>query len=314
MILVAGENLIDMIQTDAEGEAPAFRASVGGSPYNCARALGRLGAAAGYLTPISTDRMGERLAAAMAADGVALLGGRSPRPTAMALVTLEDGQPHYQFYREGVADRDVTPAGLRGAMPEGARALHLGSLALLDGPDAEALAALAEEAAAGGLTVSVDPNIRPMVPGSDAPAYRDRLARVLSHADVIKLSDEDLDWFDPAAATDPEGAAAALVARFRPGLLVLTRGAKGAIAFHGGTRLTVPAAPLPRLVDAVGAGDTFMAALLDGLGRAGALDRAALAAMPVATLRAMLERAARAAAVTCSRAGCNPPSAAELDG
>ena len=140
MILCAGENLIDMIQTaEAGGSAPEFRALIGGSPYNTARALGRLRAPVGYITPLSTDRMGALLAAALEGDGVALLGGRSDRPSSLALVALENGQPRYQFYRDGVADRDISLDALRAALPADAAALHLGSLALIGGPDADAL-------------------------------------------------------------------------------------------------------------------------------------------------------------------------------
>ena len=313
MILCAGENLIDMIQQGpARDGVPEFRAIVGGSPYNCARALGRLGATVGYLTPISTDRMGDLLAEALAADGVALLGGRSPRPTSLALVALDRGQPRYQFYRDGVADRDITPEGLRASLPSAARALHLGSAALIEGADADALAALAAEARGRGLFISVDPNVRPVLLGGDDAAYRARLAQVFAAADVIKISDEELAWWDPGR--DVAAAAAALFAAAGPGLLVVTRGAESVIAHHPGGRQEVPAAPVAALVDTVGAGDTFMAALLDGLAGDEALDGAALAALSSTRLGNILDRAARAAAITCTRAGCNPPRRSELDG
>ena len=313
MIVCAGENLIDMIQQPEAGDAPspAFRALVGGSPYNCARALGRLGVEVGYLTPISDDRMGDLLAQALLQDGVALLGPRSARPTSLALVALEDGQPRYQFYREGVADRDITLARLREGLPAAARALHVGSISLLDGPDADAIADLVAEARGRGLFTTVDPNVRPALIGADDDAYRMRLARVCAAADVIKISDEDLGWLAPDR--DTESAAMALWAEAAPALLVVTRGDAGAIGLHAAGRLEVPAAPVPRLADTVGAGDTFMAALLDGLAGADALDPAALVRLPKARLEAILMRAARAAAITCSRAGCNPPHRAELD-
>ena len=312
MILCAGENLIDMIQNRETPEGvPEFRGIVGGSPYNCARALGRLSAPAGYITPIATDPMGERLAAALEADHVALLGGRSPRPTSMALVALEDGQPRYQFYREGVADRDVTLDGLRAALPEGAQALHLGSIALMHGPDADALASLVEEARAKGLVISVDPNIRPALPGADDPAYRARLERVFAMADLIKLSDEDLGWWAPGA--DLEDAAGALFASAGPALLLMTRGAEGAIALHRNGRVDCPAVAITDLVDTVGAGDTFMAATLQGLHATGALGRAELGALSPEQIARLITRAARAAAINCQRAGCNPPTLAELD-
>ena len=313
MIVCAGENLIDMIEQGQSADgAPEFRAIVGGSPYNCARALGRLGATVGYLTPISTDQMGVLLANALMEDGVAMLGGRSNRPTSLALVTVDAGQPSYQFYRDGVADRDVTLDSLRSNLPEDAQVLHIGSLALKAGDDAEALVALMASAASRGVFTSVDPNIRPILLDGDPAAYRARLGRVFSTANIIKISDEDLAWWDPARA--PEAAAEALFETARPELLVMTRGAKGLVALRGSERQETPAAPVAHLADTVGAGDTLMAALLHGLADAGAFEPGALAALSSATLATILERAARAAAITCSRAGCNPPTRAELDG
>ena len=312
MILCAGENLIDMIQQRlAEDGAPEFRAVVGGSPYNCARALGRLGACVGYMTPISTDRMGGLLADALTRDNVSMLAGRSNRPTSMALVSLDAGQPSYQFYREGVADRDFTLHDLQSALPESTQALHLGSISLNEGADADALAELAETVAAKGIAVSVDPNVRPVLLHGDATAYRARLSRIFAAADIIKISDEDLAWWDPVRAQ--QDAVKALFDSAAPRLLVLTRGADGMVVLRGDDRYEVPAATVSQVIDTVGAGDTLMAALLQGLGDAGALDSQALASLPGAALTSVLERAARAAAITCSRAGCNPPTRAELD-
>jgi len=311
MILCAGENLIDMIQTDMPAQGvPEFRALIGGSPYNCARALARLGAPVGYLTPVSTDRMGDLLAAGLKGDGVAILGGRSDRPSSLALVALENGQPRYQFYREGVADRDVTVEALVAALPADAQALQLGSIALIAGPDADALVTLAETARDRGLLVSLDPNIRPILVGTHADAYRARLERLFAATDLIKLSDEDLVWWAPDH--EVEAAAQALFDAAKPAVLILTRGAQGAVAFGPWGRLDLPAAPLDTLVDTVGAGDTFMAAMLDGLRRESALTRDALATLSADRLRALMARAAQAAAITCSRAGCNPPTHAEL--
>ena len=313
MILVAGENLVDLLPTEAgaDGE-PRFAARPGGSPYNCARALGRLGARVGYLTPISTDPMGDLLAAGLAEAGVRHLGGRSPRPAALALVTLADGQPHYRFYRTGTADRDVTAATLSAANFTEARVLHMGSMAFLDGPDAEALADLFTDTARRGLVATLDPNIRPAaLPACKEPAYRARLARLCAAATLIKLSDEDLAWLHPGLPL--ETAAMALQAAHAPPLLVVTRGAAGVLAFAGARRLTLPAAPVARLADTVGAGDSFMAALLASLDASGQLSRAAIAALPEAELAAHLTRATCAAALTCSRPGCDPPTKAELD-
>lgn len=314
MILVAGENLIDLIPTGTDpGATPRLAALPGGSPFNCARALGRLGVPVGYLTPISTDPMGALLADTLRADGVALLGGRRDLPAAQAVVTLQGGEARYRFYRTGTADRDVTLAGLRAALPRARTALHTGSLALMDAPDADALAALLTQLAHAGVMTSVDPNIRATVlPPADEGAYRARLARILAHAGIIKMSVEDMRWLHPGTA--PEEAAEALWQSGQPGLLVLTRGAAGVMAWHGSGRVTLPAAPVAALVDTVGAGDSFMAALLAGLHDRDALRVQALAGMGQGVLTAVLSRAARAAALTCTRQGCAPPSRAELDG
>ena len=314
MILVAGENLIDLIQTGTGADgAPLFEARPGGSPYNCARALARLGAPVGYLTPISTDPMGDMLADGLQAEGAVLLGGRSERPASLALVTLDAGQPRYRFYRDRTADRDITAAGLRQALPDRAAALHVGSMALMAGPDAEALAEVFDHAAGRGLLTSIDPNIRAgLLPPSDAAAYRARLGRLTAAARIVKLSDEDLHWVSQGAPL--ETAAEALMAEAAPALLVVTLGDDGALAWHDATRLRVPAAPVAGLVDTVGAGDAFMAGLLAGLLDTGALTPKALEELPASALKSILTRAARAAAITCSRRGCDPPTRAELDG
>ncbi len=313
MLLVAGENLVDLIRTgQAADGAPLFTATACGSPYNCARALARLAVPVGYLTPVASDAMGDLLAAGLRDDGVRLLAGRSRRPAALALVTLDGGEARYRFCREGTADRDVTAEGLRAAMPEAAEALHLGSMALIDGPDAEAVAALVAHAAGRGLLISVDPNIRAeALPAAARGAYRARLARIFAAADIVKLSDADLDWLFPGAPL--EAAAEALWAEAAPGLLVVTRGADGALARFGAGWLQVPAAPVTVLADTVGAGDSFIAAMLAGLRDAGALRPAALRALERPALASVLALAARAAAITCTRRGCKPPTRAELD-
>ena len=248
MILVAGENLIDLIPTGTvPGATPRLAAHPGGSPFNCARALGRLGVPVGYLTPISTDPMGALLADTLRADGVALLGGRRDLPAAQAVVTLQGGEARYRFHRTGTADRDVTLAGLRAALPRARTALHTGSLALMDAPDADALAALLAQLAHAGVMTSVDPNIRATVlPPADEGAYRARIARILADAGIIKMSVEDMRWLHPG--TTPEEAAEALWLTCQPGLLVLTRGAAGVMAWHGSGRVTLPAAPVAALV------------------------------------------------------------------
>lgn len=308
MILCGGETLLDLIARP-DGAGLGFRAVPGGSPCNTARALGRLGQAVGFLAPVAADPMGDLILRSMAEDSVAALGGRSPRPCSVSLVTPVDGQPRYAIHRHATADRDIALDRLLPHL-QGARALHLGSMALCAGEDAAVWEALFHAAGVRGLCRTLDVNVRPAIAAEDEAGYRARLGRMLRAADVVKLSDEDIGWLRPGAV--PEAAAEALLAEAAPALVVLTRGAAGALALAASARAERPAAPVARLVDTVGAGDTFMAALLDGLARAGALRPGDPAGLGEGALAALLDRAARAAAVTCGRAGCDPPRAEEL--
>lgn len=305
MILCAGEALIDMLPVAAADGRAAFAPHPGGAVFNTARALGRLGAPAGYLGPLSGDLFGAQLAAALAASGVATdLCPRPDRPTTLAFVTLEGGQARYAFFDENSALSGLGPDDLP-ALPDAATALFLGGISLAGEGCGPAFAALADRA--GDRVVMLDPNIRPGFV-RDPAAYRARLARLIARADILKLSDEDLRWLDPDR---PESEAiAALRAQGVPVVLV-TRGAAGAEAHHPGGVLAVPARPV-RVVDTVGAGDTFDAGVLAGLWRAGALSRAALARPAPETLAAALALGVAAAGVVVGRAGAEPPWAAEL--
>lgn len=317
MILCGGENLIDLIpEPPAEDGGLRYRAVPGGAPCNCARALARLGMASAYLGPLSGDGPGQLLAATLAADGVALAGGRTPHPTALAVVSPgPGGEPQYVFHRNATADRQVTAEGLCARLPEAATALCLSGMALSDGPDAAAWEALAEAAQRRGLALVIDPNIRPAALPADPAAFRARLARLCARADLVKLSQEDAAWMAPEAS--PEAAAAALLAaavaaRGGAPLVVLTCGAEGAVALAPGQRLARPAVAPSPLADTVGAGDSFLAGLLSGLAGVGALHPRGMGRIAPEGLGRLLDSAAAAAAVTCSRRGCDPPWRHEL--
>ena len=310
MILCAGEMLIDLLpDPPAPDGTLRWRAVPGGAPLNCARALAQLGCLAGCLAPVSTDAPGEMLAATMQADGVALAGGRSDRPTALALVSHTARGPAYAFHRHATADRHLCPDHLRTALAPPAEALVLSGMALSDGPDAEALADLALAAADRGLFLALDPNVRPAALPADPQPFRDRIARIAARADLVKLSDEDAAWLAPDLPPDVYAEA---LRQAGAALVVLTLGAQGAIALGPHGRTARPAAPVPQLVDTVGAGDTFLAALLDGLRRGGALTPGAAAHLTPATLTHLLDHAARAAALCCARPGCDPPHLRDL--
>lgn len=307
MILCAGEALIDMLPCRTEAGAAAFAPHPGGAVFNTAIALGRLGVRAGFLCGLSRDLFGAMLEGALAGSHVDTgLCPRSDRPTTLAFVQLVDGQARYAFHDEGTALRGLTEADLP-PLPDGVQALFLGGISLVAEPCGSAFEALAGRA--GDRVVMLDPNIRPGFI-RDEGACRARLARLMARADIVKLSDADLAWLAPG---QPEGAAIAAIRAAGPALVVITRGAEGAEAHHAGGVMRAPARAVA-VVDTVGAGDTFNAGLLAGLARAGRLERAALRALPEADLRAALDLGIRAAAVTVSRAGANPPWAAELAG
>lgn len=308
MIAVGGENLIDFVQAAGVG-LPSYTANPGGSPYNCAIAVARQGVQTGYLTPVSTDALGGLLAARLEADGVQLLAERSEKPTSLAVVSLEDGIPTYAFHRSGTAERQVDLALLERIAPAGMEVFHVGGLAVAGGQDADDWQAFFSACAARGICTSLDPNVRASLV-DDRAEYMARMERLLTSARVLKLSDEDLFWMYPEA--DLEAAIKVLRGKTGASLVVVTLGPDGAIGFAGGHRVTIPAAPVDPLIDTVGAGDTFMATLLAQISRDGMLGADTLGAMSAQVLEQVLMTASKAAAINCTRSGCNPPFLSEL--
>jgi fructokinase len=307
MFLVCGEALFDLFVEPAAEFDLRFDGRIGGSPFNVAVGLARLGRPAALFTGLSTDFLGQRLAAALTADGVDtrfLL--RKAAPTTLSLVGLAaDGTPSYAFYGRGAADRSVEPSEIPELGPEVA-ALHLGSYSLVARPTADAFAALAAREARRRL-VSLDPNVRLNVE-PDLEVWRARIAALVGHADLIKASSEDLSPLCPGrpletVAEDWLGRGVRLV--------VVTRGAEGAVAFTGRARVTLSGEAV-EVVDTVGAGDAFQAALLCALDELGLASRAGLESLDEPTVRRCLAFASRAAAIVCSRRGAALPVRREL--
>lgn len=308
-IIIGGENLIDSVQ-DASGTAPdLFVHNLGGSPYNVAVALGRQGIAAHYITPISTDAFGQRLAAHLTLQGIVAAGPRLDAPTSQAIVTLKDGVPHYRFLRDGTAERMVSAQMLHDTVPATARHFHVGSLALAGGPDAELWEKAFIRAAQAGVCTSIDPNVRPSLI-TDPAAYRARITRLFAHATIVKLSDEDLAWLYPGTS-QAEGMAI-LRHQTKARLIALTKGPDGAEAWTDHHHVAAANPPFAGLVDTIGAGDTFMASLLAGLAQQGQLCGAAIAALTQTELTALIKRGLFAACLNCTKEGCDPPHAADL--
>ncbi|MEU0668692.1 carbohydrate kinase [Streptomyces lavendulocolor] len=294
MIVAAGESLIDLVPEGA-GPLSALVPRRGGGPYNTAVALGRLGAEAAFCSRVSTDAFGEVLLDGLRAAGVTTgLVQRGPEPTTLAVASVgADGSAGYSFYAEGTADRLFE---LPGPLPDAVRAIAFGTCSLVLEPGAGAYDALLRREAGRGVLTLLDPNVRPgLVP--DADAHRERFLGRLPYVSLLKLSEEDAGWLGGSPA---EWLAAG------PSAVVLTRGSEGLTVFTGELTVSVPAVPVA-VADTIGAGDTVNAALLHGLG---SRSPAALDADEWADL---LTFAARAAAVTCSRPGAEPPYAAELE-
>ena len=307
MILSCGEALIDMLpRTTTLGE-PAFSPYAGGAVFNTAIALGRLGAPAAFFSGISTDMLGEILADTLVASKVdTSFCARSARPTTVAFVKLVDGQATYAFYDENTAGSLLAEADLP-TLPESIDTLFFGGISLVTEPAASTYEAL-QARECGARVTMIDPNIRPGFIAGKEVAYRARIERMIGRADIVKLSDEDLHWLEGDG--DILALARGILTK-GPKLVFITEGAKGARAITMSQDRFVASQKVV-VADTVGAGDTFNAGALAALHTAGALTKARIAAVTDAELDAALSLGGRAAAVTVSRAGANPPWANEL--
>jgi fructokinase len=304
MIVSCGEALIDFLPAKTSAGRPASEPFPGGSPFNVAIAIGRLGSAAGFYGGLSTDLFGEMLTAALKAASVDVsLATVSERPTTLAFVVLADGNARYAFFDEGSAGRMLSETDLP-ALPKTVSALHFGSFSLAEEPCGSSFEALMRREFPDRV-ISLDVNVRPtLIKNRDG--YLARIDRLAVMSDIVKLSDEDLAWLGSELSPLAEKWLKAGAK-----LIVLTRGDNGAVAISRHAHIEVPSVPA-KVVDTIGAGDTFMAGLLVALDRAGLLTKDAVARLSDTQVRETLAFAARAAAITVSRAGADPPWAREL--
>lgn len=308
MFLICGEALFDLFGEASNDDSIGFDARIGGSPFNVAMGLARLGEESAFFGGISKDALGERLVQKFRTEGVSdryIL--RTDYLTTLSLVQKDEhGSPAYTFYGSNAADRMVTQADLP-AFDTPPLFLHIGSYTALVEPIAGALKALIERERDRTL-VSFDPNIRPTVV-ADMALWRKNTEALIPLTDVVKVSDEDLALITPD--TSIEDIARSWL-RSGAALVIVTKGGEGASVFAPGIELTVPGIKVA-VEDTVGAGDTFQAALLAGLKELGATNRSALAALDEGQLKRLVEFAVQAAAVTCARRGANLPRKAELE-
>ncbi|WP_420860886.1 carbohydrate kinase family protein [Algirhabdus cladophorae] len=309
MIFCCGEALIDMVPITSADGREGFSPAAGGAIFNTAVALGRLGIKAGFVSGLSNDLFGQTLVEVLHASHVdTTYAIRSDRPTTLAFVRLTDGHATYTFYDENTAGRMITPEDLPD-LPETATALYFGGISLCPDPAGATYQAFMQAHAASKVTM-IDPNIRQGFI-TDPDGYRARIMAMIGMADIVKLSDEDLDWLLEGAQTPEEKLA--VIAQMGPSLSILTKGSEGAYALSAAGPVSV-AARKAIVKDTVGAGDTFNAGVLASLEASGVLTKVALADVSEGIVAKALDFGAQVAAVTVSRDGANPPWANELQG
>ncbi len=305
MIAALGEALVDLVEQPDGRFAPVL----GGSVFNVCLGLARQGVATTYLNPLSSDAFGGRFVASLAEAGVSSAArGRSPRPTSLAVVSIDRaGAPTYAFHREGVADRDADAATLIAGLPAAPSLVHSGGLALVP-EDLARTSAVIDAAAGRGALVSLDANVR-LAATAEHRRYFAGVWSALCRAHLVKVSLEDLQHLGRGA--DPWAAASELLAGGVTRLVALTFGEGGAalVARSASTRR-----PAPRdlaIVDTVGAGDCFLAGLVAWLERAGRLHPGGLDDLGDAELTPALDHAIASASLDLLRPGCSPPSWSE---
>ncbi len=306
-IFCCGEALMDMLPVTHDDGRTSYLPVAGGAVFNTAIALGRLGAPAAFVSGVSTDVFGDLLVSTLAESGVDTRHlVRSDRPTTLAFVSFSGGEATYTFYDEGSAGRMLSADELP-VLPNDAAALHFGAISLIPEPCGTAYETLLARHA-GRAVISLDPNIRANFI-TDATGHRARILRMAAKADIIKVSDADLDWI--ADGGEPEQLIETWI-NTGTAIVAVTRGEDGVTATTPELTVTVEAVPVT-VADTIGAGDAFNAGLLASLHDAELLDRNRLRALGKGELEVAVRHAAKVAALTVSKPGADPPWASELN-
>lgn len=307
MILCCGEALIDFLPREGKDGAAVFQPFNGGSVYNTAIALGRLDVPVGLFAGISQDFFGDSLRKGLSESQVSLKFCKiKPQHTTLAFVKLENGHARYSFVDDASAGRNLVKADLP-KLPKAVAALHFGSISLIPEPCGGTYETLLKREAKSRV-ISIDPNIRASLI-KDRRKHLARLTRLMALADIVKISDEDVAWM--TGRTDL-GAAARKWLKAGSRLIAITRGGEGVDVFTRNRHVSLEA-PKVKVADTVGAGDTFTAGFLTFLHRQGLLSKKAIAGLDEAGLTAAAAFAMKAAAVTVSRPGADPPWSREVD-
>ena len=307
MLLSCGDALIDFLPVKSVDGRDAAVPVAGGSCLNVAVGMARLGAPTGFVGGISTDLFGRMIADHALASEVELrYATRSEHQTTLAFVRTVAGEPQYAFYDEATASRNwrYRPGSIAFDRIE---AIHVGSTTLADDKGAAEALAMIEDAR-GSVTISFDPNCRPKLVKHKA-SYVERMNAFAALADIVRMSDVDFEFL--YGGNDYAGRAKSLMAA-GASLVVVTRGIQGAQAWHKTAGAVEVEAPTVKVVDTIGAGDSFQAALLFALRAIGRIERESPARADSAELRRALSFASHCAAFTCGRAGADPPRGADV--
>jgi fructokinase len=306
MILCCGEALIDMLPRETTLGEKGFSPYAGGAVFNTAIALGRLGAPTAFFTGLSDDMMGDILRDTLRQSKVDFsYCATLSRPTTIAFVKLVDGHASYAFYDENTAGRMITETDLP-TLGDECEALHFGAISLIPEPCGSTYEALMSREHEKRV-ISLDPNIRPGFI-KDKASHLARIRRMAAMSDIVKFSDEDLAWF---GMEGDEETLARHWLHHGAKLVVVTRGAEGAAGYTVNHKVEVPSEKVT-VVDTVGAGDTFDAGVLASLKMQNLLTKSQVASLTETQIAGALALGAKAAAVTVSRAGANPPFAHEI--
>ncbi|MFL2762172.1 MAG: carbohydrate kinase family protein [Dehalococcoidia bacterium] len=309
MIAVCGEALIDFAPIEISDNR-AYLPIPGGSPYNVAIGLGRLGCPVDFIGKLSDDEFGQILRKNLLSNG-----GRDrftlsgPEPSTLAFIHIEDDRdPHFSFFSNNSADRNLTTSDLPKCLPSEIQAIHFGSFSLAHEPIASTLEKLIEREHNQRI-ISIDPNIRPSFV-TNKNHYINRLEKLISFATIVKVSTEDISWMYPNQ--DPNEIISEWI-HSGPNLVILTSGAEGSYAeSSSGIKSTSPAHPVT-IVDTVGAGDSFMSALLWWLSEKKFLNLESMKTLSENDIQNLLLFSNKAASITCGRSGANPPFANEIE-
>jgi fructokinase len=312
VIVVGGEALVDLVpgeplDSTVGGGLRALLPKLGGGPYNVALAAGRLGVPVAFLSRISNDGFGGALIERLRASDVdTALVQRGDEPTTLAVVALDEkGSAHYTFYTQGTADRLFAD---QGPLADDVTMLSLGTLGMVLEPGVSAYEAILRRESARGTLTALDPNIREALIG-DADAYRRRFTSWLPHVRLLKLSDDDAEWL--IRGDDVTDAVAAAKSWVDAGVdaVVLTRGAAGLAVITSAGEVASAASRRVDVVDTIGAGDTVQGSLLAWLHQRSVRDLTTLGADD---WREALAYAAKAASITVSRSGAEPPTGDDM--